>query len=30
KKKYDKKIKRLVFEHYGRRCICCGENKMAF
>ena len=30
KKKHDLKKKKLVFEHYGKKCICCGETEMTF
>lgn len=26
KKKYEDKCKKLVLEHYGKKCVCCGEN----
>jgi len=26
KKKYETKCKKLVFEHYGKECVCCGET----
>ncbi len=29
-KKYDIKCKKLVFEHYGKECACCGENIQQF
>ncbi len=30
KKKYEKNCKRLVFEHYGEVCACCGESIKEF
>jgi len=30
KKKYEAKCKRLVFEHYGKICKCCGEDEKLF
>lgn len=24
-KKYLQKLKQMVFEHYGKKCVCCGE-----
>ena len=30
KKKYEEKCKRLVFEHYGKKCECCGEDNEMF
>jgi len=29
-KKYREKAKRLVFEHYGNKCACCGESNIKF
>jgi len=29
-KNYDIKCKKLVFEHYGKKCSCCGEKEMMF
>lgn len=26
KKKYEAKCKKLALEHYGNKCLCCGEN----
>ena len=25
-KKYSDKCRKLVFEHYGKKCVCCGED----
>jgi len=30
KKKYDMKIKEQVFNHYGNKCVCCGESNINF
>ena len=30
KKKYERKCKKLVFEHYGKKCACCGEKEKLF
>lgn len=30
KKKYDTKIKEMVFSHYGKKCACCGESNLSF
>ena len=30
KKKYDIKIKNIVFNHYGTECACCGESNLFF
>lgn len=30
KKKYEEKCKKLVFEHYGKKCVCCGEECQTF
>ena len=30
KKKYEAKAKKLVFEHYGKKCACCGEENIIF
>lgn len=30
KKRYEDKCKKLVFDHYGRKCECCDENNEAF
>ena len=30
KKKYEDRIKKLVFEHYGEKCLCCGEDNITF
>ena len=30
KKKYEAKAKKLVFEHYGKKCACCGEDNIIF
>lgn len=27
---YAAKLKELVFNHYGKKCICCGEENMFF
>jgi len=29
-KNYDIKCKKLVFEHYGKKCSCCGESIQEF
>lgn len=29
-KRYREKNKKLVFEHYGKECACCGESEKAF
>jgi hypothetical protein len=29
-KKYTQQIKKEIFEHYGKFCVCCGENDIAF
>lgn len=29
-KQYRDKMRELVFNHYGRKCICCGENNIKF
>ncbi len=28
--KYNIKIKEQVFQHYGNKCVCCGENNLKF
>lgn len=30
KKKYEKMTKKVVFEHYGKKCACCGESNPIF
>ena len=30
KKKYNRKIRELVLEHYGNKCVCCGEQNKEF
>ncbi len=30
KKTYDVKCKKEVFEHYGKKCNCCGESNQMF
>ena len=30
KKVYDEKAKKKVFDHYGRKCACCGESVKEF
>ncbi len=30
KKKYEVRCKKLVFEHYGEKCDCCGEGEQIF
>ncbi len=30
KKRYDLKIKNLIFEHYGKQCACCSESNLFF
>ena len=30
KKKYEARCKKLVFEHYGKKCNCCEEDKKTF
>ena len=30
KKKYSSRIKELVFSHYGKECVCCGEKELKF
>lgn len=29
-KEYRRLIKRMVFDHYGNVCVCCGEDNLAF
>ena len=29
-KNYDIKCKKLVFEYYGKKCACCGEDEIIF
>jgi hypothetical protein len=29
-KKYQRKNKKKVFDHYGRVCVCCGEDEPLF
>jgi hypothetical protein len=29
-KDYNRRIKIAVIEHYGNRCVCCGETKLPF
>lgn len=29
-KKYYDRVKSDVFEHYGKKCICCGEDEFLF
>jgi len=28
--KYERRCKKLVFEHYGNTCACCGESNLKF
>lgn len=30
KKKYEERMKKLVFAHYGKKCACCGESQIDF
>jgi len=30
KKKYNRKLKRVVLNYYGNKCICCGEQIIQF
>lgn len=30
KRKYDLRIKNEVFNHYGKKCACCGEDTLSF
>ena len=30
RKKFEEMTKRLVFEHYGKECVCCGEDEVMF
>ncbi len=30
KKKYEVRAKKLVFEHYGKKCACCEEEEQIF
>lgn len=29
-KQYRERMRELVFNHYGRRCVCCGEDNIKF
>ena len=29
-KTYNRKLKKLVFDHYGNKCVCCGETHKEF
>ena len=29
-RRYEAKIRQQVFDHYGNRCICCGEDNPVF
>jgi len=29
-RRYVAKIKKLVFDYYGRKCVCCGETNQEF
>jgi len=30
KKKYEDRLKKIVFAHYGKKCACCGEDNIKF
>lgn len=30
KKTYENKCKNLVLDHYGKKCVCCGETNLKF
>ena len=30
KKRYDDKTKEIIFNHYGKVCVCCGESNINF
>ena len=30
KRRYEKRAKKEVFEHYGKKCACCGESIQEF
>lgn len=29
-KEYRARVKEATFDHYGRSCVCCGENELVF